>query len=376
MCASDVIKNNRFIGNECTCRSLSIESTLERWNNMIDSTLDNAILRLKGDMNSSNTAMRDPTLFRIITKSHPLHGDTYHVWPTYDFAGAIEDSLSGVTHPFRTKEYELRDECYFQLLDRLNLRKPNLMEFARLSIEGMPVSKRRIKPLIDKGLVTGYDDIRLPTLQGLKKRGLQSEAIKQFVLSQGISKVEASVPFGILEAINRKIIDPIAKRYFFVKNPIKLIVEGAQAGEKIIPLHPTDQTLGSRTIKTGSVFYVPKDDMKIFSHGDIFRLKGLYNVKINEKNDTIVSEYAGDKLIPNSAKIQWTTENYKNITIFIPKLLYLNDKLNPNSLEKIEGFAEEAISTLKTGDIVQLERFGFVRIEKQQQSILGYFIHK
>jgi glutamyl-tRNA synthetase len=375
-CASDVIKNNRFIGNECTCRSLSIESTLERWNNMIDSTLDNAILRLKGDMNSSNTAMRDPTLFRIITKSHPLHGDTYHVWPTYDFAGAIEDSLSGVTHPFRTKEYELRDECYFQLLDRLNLRKPNLMEFARLSIEGMPVSKRRIKPLIDKGLVTGYDDIRLPTLQGLKKRGLQSEAIKQFVLSQGISKVEASVPFGILEAINRKIIDPIAKRYFFVKNPIKLIVEGAQAGEKIIPLHPTDQTLGSRTIKTGSVFYVPKDDMKIFSHGDIFRLKGLYNVKINEKNDTIVSEYAGDKLIPNSAKIQWTTENYKNITIFIPKLLYLNDKLNPNSLEKIEGFAEEAISTLKTGDIVQLERFGFVRIEKQQQSILGYFIHK
>jgi len=88
-------------------------------------------------MSSNNTTMRDPTLFRIIDYPHPLQEDKYRVWPTYDFAGAIEDSLSGVTHPFRTKEYELRDECYFYLLDLLKLRKPNLMEFARLSITGI-----------------------------------------------------------------------------------------------------------------------------------------------------------------------------------------------------------------------------------------------
>jgi len=124
------------------------DESIEIWKNMINSISKNYVLRLKGDMKSVNTAMRDPTLFRI------------HVWPTYDFAGAVEDSLSGVTHPFRTKEYELRDECYFYLLNKLRLRKPYLLEFARLSIEGMPVSKRKIKPLIDNRLVFGYDDIR------------------------------------------------------------------------------------------------------------------------------------------------------------------------------------------------------------------------
>jgi glutamyl-tRNA synthetase len=92
----------------------------------------------------------------------------------------VEDSISGVTHPFRTKEYELRDPVYYHILELLNLRKPYLMEFSRLSIEGMPVSKRKIKPLIEKGLVSGYDDIRLPTLRGLKKRGIVPEAIKQY----------------------------------------------------------------------------------------------------------------------------------------------------------------------------------------------------
>jgi len=225
--------------------------------------------------------------------------------------------MSGVTHPFRTKEYELRDECYFHLLELLKLRKPHLMEFARLSIEGMPVSKRKIKPLIEKGMVSGYDDIRLPTLRGLEKRGILPEAIKQFVLSQGISKVESSVTFSIVEAINRKIIDPIAKRYFFVQNPIKLVVEDAPIREKTIRLHPTDEKLGSRIIKTGNTFFVPKEDIEKINIGDIFRLKDLYNVKIKEKNNEIFAEYAGENLIPDSAKIQWTAENFVKMSVFV-----------------------------------------------------------
>jgi glutamyl-tRNA synthetase len=375
-CAPDIIKNNRFLGKECNCRTNSSDINIERWRSMINSSIDGVVLRLKGDLSSTNTAMRDPTLFRIIEKLHPLHRKKYRVWPTYDFTGAVEDSLSGVTHPFRTKEYELRDECYFRLLELLNLRKPHLMEFSRLSIEGMPVSKRKIKPLIDKGMVSGFDDIRLPTLRGLKKRGVLPEAIRQFVISQGISKVESSVTFGILEAFNRKIIDPIAKRYFFVKNPVKLIVEGAQVGVKKIRLHPTDEKLGSRTIKTGSNFYVPKEDMEKINIGDIFRLKDLYNIKIKEKKDTILAEFAGEELLTDSAKIQWTTENFVKMSVFIPGLLYLNGNYNKDSLEKIEGVAEEAVLELKTGEIVQFERFGFVRIEKQKNAIIGYFTHK
>ncbi|UCH72447.1 MAG: glutamate--tRNA ligase [Thermoplasmatales archaeon] len=375
-CSPDVVKKGRFHMEECDCRCASCDENIDIWRDMISSSIDNYVLRLRGDMTCANTAMRDPTLFRIIDKKHPLHGDKYRVWPTYDFAGAVEDSISGVTHPFRTKEYELRDECYFKLLDLLGLRKPHLMEFARLSIQGMPVSKRKIKPLIEKGFVSGYDDIRLPTLKGLKKRGILPEAIKQFVFSQGISKVESTVPFDLIISTNRKIIDPIAKRYFFVKDPMELIVEGSPKKTKKINLHPTNKKLGSRTIETDKKFFVEKSDMQKLKIGDIFRLKDLYNIKLKKKNKKLYGEYVGEELIDNSPKIQWTTDDFIKMNVFVPHLLYKNNKYDSNSLEKIEGFAEKAISNIESGEIIQFERFGFVRIEKEKNQINGFFSHK
>jgi len=375
-CAPDVIKEGRYSGKECKCRNSSYSENIDFWKEILSSSTDDYILRLKGDMTCTNTAMRDPTLFRIIDKEHPIQGKKYRVWPTYDFAGAIEDSTSGVTHPFRTKEYELRDECYFKLLELLKLRKPHLMEFARLSIEGMPVSKRKIKPLIENGIVTGYDDIRLPTLRGLKKRGILPKAIKQFVLEQGISKVESSVTFSLVEAANRKLVDPIARRYFFVKNPVKLVVDNAPIKSKKINLHPTNQDLGNRIIDTNKIFYIQKSDADELKIGEIFRLKDLYNVKVTQKNDEILGEYVGDNLIPDSAKIQWTTDKFIKISIFVPHILFINDEFNRDSLEKIEGFAEEAVLQLKNNDIIQFERFGFVRIENINNKITGFFAHK
>jgi len=374
-CSPEKVKEGRFKGQECEHRSTSSKENIDTWKEMLSSSMEGAILRLKGDMKSANTAMRDPAMFRDIDTPHPIHGDKYHVWPTYDFAGAVEDSISGVTHPFRTKEYELRDECYFHLLELLKLRKPHLMEFARLSIEGMPVSKRKIKPLIEQGLVSGYDDIRLPTLRGLKKRGILPEAIKQFVLSQGTSKVESTASFGIVESFNRKILDPTTKRYFFVKNPMKLIVENAPTKEKKISLHPTEN-LGTRTIKTGKTFFVPKVDMEKIKVGEVFRLKDLFNVKIKEKNKEVFAEYVGDELIPDTAKIQWTTDSHVKMKVFVPQLLFDGEEFNPKSLEEVDGFAEEAVSNLKTGEIVQFERFGFVRIENKNKQVTGFFAHK
>ncbi|KYK32842.1 MAG: glutamyl-tRNA synthetase [Thermoplasmatales archaeon SG8-52-3] len=375
-CDSDFIKECRFNGKECDCRCIESGESLDIWKEMISSSIQGAILRLRGDMTCVNTAMRDPTLFRIIEKEHPLQGDKYRVWPTYDFSGAVEDSLSGVTHPFRTKEYELRDECYFKLLDLLGIRKPHLMEFARLSIEGMPVSKRKIKPLIDKGDVLGYDDIRLPTLRGLKKRGILPEAIKKFVIEQGISKVESSVTFGLLEAANRKIIDPITKRYFYVSNPVKLTVDNAPHKEKKIDYYPRDKKLGSRTIETDKIFYVEKQDMEKLKVGDIFRLKDLFNVKIINKNNNIIGEFVSEELIPDSLKIQWTTDRFVNLNVFIPHLLFINDKFNNKSLEEVKGYAEESISNIKKEEIVQFERFGFVRVENVNKKLTGFFTHK
>ena len=374
-CSPEDIKKGRQLRLACRCRDHSVDENLELWHNML-SDADGYVLRLKADMKSDNTAMRDPTLFRVIERNHPIQGDKYRVWPTYDFAGAVEDSISGVTHPFRTKEYELRDECYFYLLDKLGLRKPYLLEFARLSIEGMPVSKRKINPLIEKGFVSGFDDIRLPTLRGLKKRGITQKAIRNFVISQGISKTESTVSFSLLEAENRKIVDPIARRFFFIKEPIKLIIENAPGKKKVIPYHPSNKKLGERVFQTDRIFYVPREDIYTLEMGDVFRLKDLFNVRIININKEIHGEYIGDKLLSDTMRIQWTTSRYIPVTVFIPHILFINDMFNPDSLEEIHGIAEESIKNTVNGEIIQFERFGFIRIEHTDEGIIGFFTHR
>jgi glutamyl-tRNA synthetase len=375
-CSPEIIREGRFHGTSCACREQFTGSAgLNLWKQMQDSRETTCILRLRGEMNSENTAMRDPTLFRVIDTTHPLTGDMYHVWPTYDFAGAVEDSISGVTHPFRTKEYELRDEVYFRILKLLNLRAPHLMEFSRLSIEGMPVSKRKIKPLIEQGLVSGFDDVRLPTLRGLKRRGIVPEAIKQFVLQQGFSKVESVIDFSLVESVNRKYLDPLVKRYYFVPNPVQLMVKNAPEKTVIIPLHP-DANLGNRTLHITSRFFIPRQDVQNMNVGDVFRLKGLYNVRITKINDAIQGEYSGEDLIAQTAKIQWTTDEYFPLTIFVPGLIFKGENFNPDSLHTLQGNAEKTITDLPSGEIVQFERVGFVRLEKQKTGLVGFFAHK
>ena len=375
-CPPEVIKEGRFHSKSCSCRDRSCEESSDLWKDLISSGgSKGAILRLHAEMDSPNTAIRDPTLFRVIEKEHPIQGNKYRVWPTYDFAGAIEDSISGVTHPFRTKEYELRDPVYFRILSLLNLRRPHLMEFSRLAIKDMPVSKRKIKPFIEKGHVSGYDDVRLPTLQGLKRRGILPETIREFIFSQGISKAEATVDFSLVEAINRKILDPQVRRFFLVIDPMKLLVKNAPKKSINLPFHPT-LDLGDRTIKTDNVFFVQKEDVNQMKKGDVFRLKGLYNVQIDKLADTIFGTYHGEKVHPNSLKIQWTTQDFIPVKLYVSGPLFKNNKFNPRSLIEFEGYAENAIADVNHGENIQLERIGFARIEKKNKNIIGYFSHK
>jgi len=370
-CSEEEIRKNRREMRECKCRNESIYG----WNDFIKMKEREAVIRLKGDMASPNTAMRDPVLFRIIDHPHPIHGTRFRVWPTYDFYGAVEDSISGVTHPFRSKEYELRDEVYFYLLDLLGLRKPYLMEFSRLEIKGMPVSKRKIKPLIEEGKVMGWDDPRLPTLRGLRRRGITPEAIKDFVLAQGISKSESTVAFENLEAINRKILDAKAKRYFFVPEPVKVIVKNAIEKEIELKYHPSID-MGKRRIRVGKLFYIPKEDAIKLKEGQTFRLKDLYNVRVLEKkDDEITGEFAGEKLIEGIEKIQWVGLDYIEMNVMIPSLPFKNGEFDENSLKIVRGYAEKNIEEVKHGEVVQFERFGFVRIEKGKD-IVGILAHR
>lgn len=380
-CSQDIIHDLRARGVPCECRR-DPAIALDRIGKLFDGSYEQneAVVRFKGDMADRNTAMRDPTLFRIIEHDHPRLGNRVRVWPTYDFAAPIEDSADGVTHALRTKEYELRNALYFAILGRLNLRKPYLIEFSRLEFEGIPVSKRKIKPLIENGIIRSWDDPRLPTLAALRRRGFMPEAIRKFVLSLGLTLAETKPPFESLEAFNRKIIDPISLRLFFVKNPVELHVSGALEMEVVLKNHPTDINLGMRTVKVGDRFYISEDDAAGLKVGDEIRLIELYNVKVtsidaqNGARLMITAEASGDDIRQSLPKIQWIAKNdIIDYRVMIPKELYMSeDKYNTNSLEVSQGFAESFASRLEPDSRVQFVRFGFCRIDGNQIAIMTH----
>jgi glutamyl-tRNA synthetase len=155
-----------------------------------------------------------------------------------------------------------------------------------------------------------------------------------------------------------------------------LQVENAPRIKKDVRLHPNNERLGERKVETSNIFYIPFEDVEKLEVDEIFRLKDLYNVRIKNKNSIIKGEYVGKKLIQDKLKIQWTTDKFIKMNIFIPGLLFNNGDYNPDSLEELEGYAEESVANLKTDEIVQFERFGFVRIENKDGKIMGYYSHK
>ena len=359
-CTQEKIREGRKTGKSCECRNRSSEENLADFESMLNGSL-NAIVRLRGDLTSKNTALRDPTMFRIMEDNHPRQGDRYRVWPTYDFAGPIEDSISGVTHAFRSKEYELRDSVYFMILESLGLRKPVLMEFSRLEIKDMPISKRIMKPMIERKEVEGWDDIRLPTIRGLLRRGIRPEAIKDFVLAMGTSKSESKPSIGILESINRKLLDPVAKRYFFVPDPIKLEVKNAPELRVGIKLHPSED-LGERELNTKGIFYVSRNDI---GEGGEIRLKDLYNIRIDRiEDDRASGEFVSMKMKGREKKIQWVTEDSFEIRVIKSEGLLKDDRVI--SIKTIEGLLERAGEEIRENEVVQFERFGFCRRDSKE----------
>ena len=377
-CNQKTIQEFRSQGLECACR-LDNSSYDEALTEMFAGAFEpnEATIRFRGDMNSPNTAMRDPTLFRIIDGNHPILGTSVRVYPTYDFAAPVEDSLDGVTHAMRTKEYELRNELYNAILERLHLRRPVVSEFSRLEFEGLPVSKRKIKPLIENKSLNGWDDPRLPTLVALKRRGFLPEAIRKYVLSLGWTLSESKPPFERLEAFNRKIIDDFSMRLFFVREPVELKLINANPVNVSLKNHPSSN-LGSRSVQVNDTVYIARADAGKLSEGSIIRLMELYNIKItrldlvNDKS-RVYADVIGTGLSHDIQKIQWVAYNDKMpYRIIIPKKLFSNEEFDRNSLEIASGYAESFVSTLPVHSNIQFVRYGFCRLDGDQQAIFTH----
>jgi len=371
MCDPETIRRNRFNGVECVHRRHSIEENLKLFEDMLNGKFEEggAVLRFLGDMQSKNTAMRDPTLIRIKKTPHYRQGNKYILWPTYDFNTPIMDSIHGVTDVIRSKEYELRTELNLAILDALQLRKPRIHHEARLVIKDVPTQKRVINKLIKDGIVSGFDDPRLVTIAALRRRGITPEAIKKFVLRFGMSRVESTMDINMLLDENRKIIDKTAKRLFGVIDPIELEVRGIGKVHVKLRLHP-NVDMGYREYDVGNSLYIGKSDALNLKKGEQIRLKDLYNVEIEEVGDRIIVKYIGNNAI-EAQKIQWVDKaNCVSAYFITPKPLLVNNEINKDSLEIEKGLAEKYIEMIKKDEVVQFERIGFFKLDNEEKKEL------
>ncbi|MFH2023799.1 MAG: glutamate--tRNA ligase [Candidatus Micrarchaeota archaeon] len=359
------ISDSRSTAKPLPERSNAPEENMKKWKDMLAGKYEKGecLLLFKGDLKSDNTVMHDPALARVIKSPHYRQKSKYIVWPGYDLAVVVMDHYEGITHAMRSKEYELRDELYNTLFDLFEWKKPKMISFSRLAIKGAPISKRLITPLIKDKKVTGWDDPRLPTVAGLRRRGIMPDAIKQFVLSFGLSKVESEPDWESLLSYNRKLLDPKSPHYYFVSNPMELHIKNMEEREISLKLHPK-QNLGNRVLIATSCIYISADDANRLEKGDIFRLKDLCNIKLTNKVGKLEAEIMSDGVVEK--KIQWVSDKDKRqCSIIVPKdLLNSDGEYQADSLQILNGYCEKNCAGLTIGTMVQFERFGFCRFDR------------
>jgi glutamyl-tRNA synthetase len=368
-CGQEVFKALKDAKKPCPHREQGIEKNLEFWKNMLSGEYkeQEAVLRIKTDIAHKDPAIRDWVAFRIIKTPHPRPevGDKYCVWPLLDFEGAVEDHLLGTTLIIRGKDLadsETRQKYVYKYMGwtypkTLHWGRVQIHEFGRLSTSGL-------KKAIAEGTYTGWDDPRVPTIRALRRRGIMPEALRKFMIDLGLGETDISLSLDTLYAENRKLIDPVANRYFFVWNPVELEIEGAEPKVAKAPLHPAKKEM--REIPVGTKVLVCKSDVDILKVGERLRLKDLYNIEITSLSPLKANFIGTDMDLVRKEKariIHWVPPEGRNVRVLSPDGEYA-------------GVGEPGIEK-ELDKVVQFERFGFVRIDGVSgDGIVAYFTHR
>ncbi|XP_041793033.1 bifunctional glutamate/proline--tRNA ligase isoform X2 [Chelmon rostratus] len=379
------MKQEREQRTESKCRNNTVEENMKMWSEMKAGTEfgQTCCMRAKIDMNSNNGCMRDPTLFRCKNTPHPRTGSTYKVYPTYDFACPIVDSLEGVTHALRTTEYHDRDEQFYWIIEALRLRKPYIWEYSRLNLNNTVLSKRKLTWFVDQGFVDGWDDPRFPTVRGVLRRGMTVEGLKQFIAAQGGSRSVVNMEWDKIWAFNKKVIDPVAPRYTALSRSYVVPVSIPEATEEIkeVAKHPKNAEVGMKKVWYGPRVLVEGADAETFSEGETVTFINWGNLiitKINKGPDAkVVSMEARlnleNKDFKKTTKITWLADTNSapllpticiNYQPLISKAVITKDDdfkeyINKNSKLEEKMLGDPCLKNLKKGDIIQLQRRGF-----------------
>ncbi|MCB8960841.1 MAG: glutamine--tRNA ligase/YqeY domain fusion protein [Ardenticatenales bacterium] len=283
-------------GKNSPYRDRSIEENLDLLERMKNGEFDEGsrVLRAKIDMASPNINMRDPVLYRIMKAHHHRTGDAWQIYPMYDYAHGLSDMIEGITHSICTLEFEDHRPLYNWFLEELDVPHfPQQIEFARLNMTYTVMSKRKLKRLVDEAVVSGWDDPRMPTISGMRRRGYTPQSIRSFCDRIGVAKANSVIDFGLLEFSVREHLNEIAPRVMAVLDPLKVIIDNYPEGQTEhfeVPNHPQKPEMGNRTVPFSREIYIEREDFmedaprKFFrlTQGREVRLMGAYYVTCNE----------------------------------------------------------------------------------------------
>jgi len=363
----------------------SVEKNLALWEEMKKGSAEGqkCCVRAKIDMNSHNGCLRDPTIYRCKDEPHPRTGNKYKVYPTYDFACPIVDSIEGVTHALRTTEYHDRDDQFFWFIDALELRKPHIYSYSRLNLMNTVLSKRKLTWFVDQKLVDGWDDPRFPTVRGVLRRGMTVEGLKQFIVAQGSSKSVVMMEWDKIWAFNRKVIDPVAPRHTALTTEDRIVVnvEGVTESTVQAAAHPKNPEAGTRNVVVSSKVWVEKIDAALFKEGENVTFINWGNIKIvkvvkdADGNVTSIDAVPNleDKDYKKTLKITWLANAAKAALTPVSAFAFdhiiskpvlgkeedFKQYIGQNTRTKVDMVGDEDLKKVKKGDIIQLQRKGY-----------------
>nr|MDD6335377.1 glutamine--tRNA ligase/YqeY domain fusion protein [bacterium] len=400
-------------GRNSPYRDRSVEENLELFERMKNGEFDEGacVLRAKIDMASPNINLRDPALYRILKRSHHHTGDTWCIYPMYDFAHPIQDALEGITHSLCSLEYEAHRPLYDWVVNACEFeQKPRQIEFARLNLTRTIMSKRYLRALVETGKVSGWDDPRMPTLAGMRRRGYTPAAIRNFCERNGVSKTDSVVDFAFLEHCVREDLENTTPRAMGVLKPLRVVLTNWPEGhvEQVeVENHPGHPEWGTRKLPFTGTLYIEQDDFalnpppkffRLFPGGEV-RLKGAYIIKcedaIQDENGNVIEvrcsvdldsksgmpgaarkvkgtlHWVGDGAVPAEIRLydclltdgDGIAEDGEEEEETTPVRTNLVDNFNADSIQVLQGLIEPSLAHAAAGDKFQLMRQGYFTID-------------
>jgi glutaminyl-tRNA synthetase len=392
-------------GKESPFRSRSVEENLKLFAEMKDGKYEDGarVLRARIDMSSPNLNMRDPIMYRILRETHHRTGDKWCIYPTYDWAHGQSDSIENITHSICTLEFEDHRPLYNWFLEQLGIHRPRQIEFARLNLTYTIMSKRKLLDLVKKKYVNGWDDPRMPTLSGIRRRGYTPEAIRNFCSQIGMAKADSTIDIAFLEHFVREDLNKKAPRVMGVINPLKVVIDNYSddSFEELDAINnPEDLSAGKRKVPFSKILYIEKEDFmedppkKFYrlAPGREVRLRYAYFIKCNDvikdKNGNIIELHCtydpetkgGDA--PDGRKVKatlhWVSAKHSikaEVRLYDRLFLKENplktkgsgdyqDNINPDSLKVVNDcMLEPSLVQAAPGDIYQFERLGYFAVD-------------